>query len=297
MTKSLPTLIALIIFQLTSAQVFNTKEGIKYFIEGSKALQSGDYSGADSLITIALCSYENENVYFNRAIARLHMKDTIGFCDDLYKAANNYLDQESAKLFTSNCCSYVDTFYYDRKFQPTSKLDYRYLEEIRHAKYDNTIMGFVHDAKHSVEVISMAYNCNNNLSDIGFKKTDITAVYIYSDTTRYYLSTRDFTSLRYISKYKTFKNDLKLLFAKKYDWIKMKYNIESLSVLYKVFIDARGNVANTSMVGLSSDLLSPEFREAMSNEINKLTNHYPPFRPAKFKKNKVNSIVYDSIEF
>ena len=46
---------------------YTDEQGLKYFEEGSILLAIGDYTGADSLLSLAMCTFVNENVYFNRA--------------------------------------------------------------------------------------------------------------------------------------------------------------------------------------------------------------------------------------
>jgi hypothetical protein len=114
--------------------------GLDYFNKGSELLKLGDCNGADSLLTLALRTYKNANVYYNRAIARILKTDTLGFCQDLDIAANQYFDRQSEEFYNKLCCTKVDTIYYDRKRIKSDKSSYRYYEIIKYPKYDSIII-------------------------------------------------------------------------------------------------------------------------------------------------------------
>jgi hypothetical protein len=105
-----------------------------FFNKGSESMSLGNYHSADSLYTLALCRVKNENIYFNRAISKLMLTDTIGFCSDIDIAANRYFDQQSKKLFDNLCCESVDTSYYNKQMIKSNNQDYRYYEIIKQLK-------------------------------------------------------------------------------------------------------------------------------------------------------------------
>jgi len=93
----------LLIIVSSFAQLFPVNQhGKSLFESGSELIRKGDYKEAESLLTEALCSYKNENVFYNRAAARLFLTDTVGFCEDMYIAAYKYFDNEAAKKIWKN---------------------------------------------------------------------------------------------------------------------------------------------------------------------------------------------------
>jgi periplasmic protein TonB len=72
--------------------------------EGIIQMQSGNLHKADTLFNSALDFYPNVDAYFNKALARLNMKDECGFCENMYMASF-YGDLEADSLYQKYCVS------------------------------------------------------------------------------------------------------------------------------------------------------------------------------------------------
>ena len=95
------------ISSLTSAQKY-----IKLHNKGIEFFEQGKYTEADSLISLAIKKrpkdYRNPNMYFDRAIIKLYLQDTSGYCSNL-KLAADYNDQQALKLYKNDCLEYDNT--------------------------------------------------------------------------------------------------------------------------------------------------------------------------------------------
>lgn len=74
----------------------------KYFKYGTKLLEEGNYKKADSLFSISLRRDDNRECFYNRGVAKLYLKDTISFCNDMY-VAGKLGDYGARNLFLENC--------------------------------------------------------------------------------------------------------------------------------------------------------------------------------------------------
>lgn len=87
---------------------------------GIEAMQSGNYRGADSLFSLSLDLFKDPDTYFNRALSRLKLRDSLGFCTDMNEA-RLLGDTEAEKLYARKCI-YTDTVYYDSTYSVTNDL-------------------------------------------------------------------------------------------------------------------------------------------------------------------------------
>lgn len=294
---SVSIILLIIITQQSFGQLYIDKYGVDCFKQGSKLLEIGDYKAADSLLTISLCTYKNENVYFNRGMSRLLQFDTIGFCEDFNFAANKYFDHQAAQMFNSICCIMTDTFYYDRKFLPASKEKFRFTEEIRHLKYDTIVLGIIHDKTVNRELFNLDYGCEGNLLDIGFKTTDIVALYKQIDSIKYFLDATNRASILDEMKYLDLKKRAAISFQAQYGYLKKENNIDILAVVYELTINKEGKIENIRYEGLFPDIPFIANENLLEKEIIEIVKRYPDYKPAKFRGESVNSIIYDFIEY
>lgn len=82
---------------------------LKYFNKGLKYFQDGQYKLADSLFKLSIDIEPSINAYYNLALVKNKLKDSIGCCDNFKKAADMG-DYESYKLYESYC-SLSNKFY------------------------------------------------------------------------------------------------------------------------------------------------------------------------------------------
>jgi len=189
-------------------QIFKVdKHGEELYILGTKYIELGEYKRADSILSLALCTYKNENVYYNRGISKLFIQDTIGFCSDMNIAANKYLDMGAEKYFNNFCCKRVDTFYYDKNMKASSKHLSRFYEVYKELKYENERMGKFHDVKAKNIIPSFDYGCNQNIISLIAKPTDIIGMYEYIDSIKFYYFSEKTPEIKNQIKYEDIKKE------------------------------------------------------------------------------------------
>ena len=292
------TLILLIVsLRLSPQSLLDDPVGVSYFVTGTKLLQEGNYNGSDSLLSLALCSYKNENVYLNRGIARLYNTDTLGFCEDIRIAAFKYLDLDASKLYYSTCCKEVDTSYYDKNFMPVTNLKYKFYEVRSQPKYNNEIVGMVHQKGASLDKVIIDYGCNQTLIGLGFSKTDIIAVYVQSDSVKYYSLTPKPVKIFNLQKYYDIKEKASYELRRKYNNIKTQFNIDKVTVFFSITFSKAGEVLGIKYLGTFPVVQIAEIIQDLEKDLLQLVEDYPNVTPASFMNKKVNYINIDSFEF
>lgn len=298
MRKIVLQITVLLITMSVNAQIFHLDSiGLNYYNKGSELINLGDFVGADSLLTLALCSYKNQDVYYNRAVSRLLLADTSGYCLDLGIAANKYFDKQAAGLFNRDCCTRVDTFYYDRKRIKTDKSDYRYYEILKYPRYDSIINGGFHDTKSNEPVAGFDFGCNSAFLGLHTSTTDMIAGYVIEDSAKYYFKSTKPIYIQNETAYADLKNRAKILFSKKYSGLKTENHKESMEVFFKVFFDAGGNVVKVQYIGFYPEVEYIGNIQELEKDLLSVAEHYPKVRPAKFFDMNVSCMVYDSVEF
>ncbi len=297
MTKTTLIFALLFISISTFGQMFVDRKGLQLFENGTILLENGDFRGADSLLSLAMCSFKNENVYYNRGISRLLQSDTLGFCEDIGIAANKYFDIEAASLYNNFCCSYVDTIYYDKKFNQTYQKNYRYYEVIRESKYKSKTIGVVHDIKSEKVKFNIDYGCSKNLIDISIKTTDIIAVYEVIDSVKYYRYCPKRVSVYNTDKYRNLISKAKKFLQIKYGDLKTKNNLEELTLVFEITVASSGDIIDIRYIGLYPEIPLEEIEKELEQDIIKIVKNYPKVTPASFKKEKVNFIILDLISY
>lgn len=272
--------------------------GEELYTSGSKLIEIGDYKGADSLLTLALCSFKNENVYFNRAISRLLQYDTLGFCADMNIAANKYFDKQAEINFIQFCCTQVDTIFYDKKLNVISNSNYRYYEIIKILKYEKIKIGTFHDIKHDGILGSTDYGCDGNLLGLRTKSSDMIAMYEEREgNKRYYSKTTKKVSVKNITKYKDILEKARMFLNSKYGSIKADNNLEKVKIYFNIFVSANGDIDKVEYIGIYPELYIEEIQTELEEDLLDIVKHYPKFTPAKFLKENVNYVGYDFIEY
>jgi len=275
----------------------NNEEGVNYYKNGISYLQIGNYKTADSLFSLALCTFKNSDIYFNRSIAKLSMYDTLGFCDDLNIAANKYFDKEANKIFNKVCCTKVDTIYYNKKFIKSTKLKFRYLEEIKYAKYDTSIIGIIHDIKTKVPEFNIDFGCDDAIIGMNNNTSDIIGVYEIEDSVKYYIRSTKNPVISNLDKYKKVNNQFKKHLSVKYDSVKKEYKLDKLTIYYYIKFSETGEPINIEFAGFFPEISYNFSTEKMNKDLSILIKLYPYISPAKFLKKKVRSISIGILSF
>lgn len=278
-------------------QLFVDEQGLQYYNKGVESFEKSRILEADSLFTLALCTYKNEDVYFNRAMTKVLLKDTIGYCSDLKIAAYSFYDKMAAKFFNHSCCSKVDTIYYDKKGVLTNKTKYRYLEEVLFLKYEKDTIGFVHH-KYNKSAMGIAdYNCGSIFSGMVFRNTDIVGMYDYRFGVKTYFFVETPTDFMAI-----FNKDGGAVhrswidFKSKYGNLKPDKNTE-IGLGVKFFVDQTGQISNIRLVEVIPAMVDEKIQMEMEKDIRDMIGQCPKLEPAKMVKENVCYEPYILLKF
>ena len=291
--------LALVLSQFSAdAQVLSVSElGKSYFVDGTKWLQKGNYGKADSILTLALCSYKNVNVYFNRGVSRLYQEDTSGFCEDMGMAANKYFDEDACKNFNEFCCKSVDTVYYSTKYKVVDRKKYAYFEVIQCLKYDSAVVGSFHNKSKKQNILSVDFGCDQNIAGMSLNPTDIYALYELRDSTRYFYLTPHPINIINEVKYSNVKDQAQLLLRKKYGDLKTKNEVKSITVYYEITYSDNGDILSVDYAGTFPKMELGDKEDDLKRDLLTIVREYPKVFPAKFEGEKVNFIAYDAVTF
>lgn len=274
----------------------NAKE-YKLVCEADSFMQLGNYIIADSLYTFALRNYRNETIYFNRAVSKLNLTDTIGYCQDMDIAANEYFDAQAQGFFCDMCCTKVDTIFYNKKREKSDKSDYRYYEIIKHPTYDTIIKGSFHDIKRNRIPGIYYYGSYNTLGFPASYVTDLIANYEIHNGTRYYIKTTELAYCNKIDQYMELRKNAKKYLSAKYSNLKKTINKDELTLFYKVYIDETGIATDVSFEGFFPIIDHFDDIDELKKDLRSIMLKYPKVKPAKFYREKVSSAFYDGIKF
>lgn len=300
MKGTLTTLFVLIVnFSLYSQLFKKDIASQELFVLGSQQLELGNFKQADSLFSMALCSFKNENIYVNRGIARLCINDTIGFCSDMDIASNKYLDKEAEKMFNIVCCNKVDTFYYDKKMNPVSKEKYKYYEVIQEHKYKKSIVGKIHGVNAVNHIPSFDFGCDQDLLNVKVRPTDIVGMYELVDSVKYfyYADERAIIDFNHIPDYKNMKEQISTFFNQKYPDIKVKNGVNKISIYFHIYISEKGMVTFVKYLGTFPEINLFDKSEEFIADVEKYIKNYPKVTPSVFLKRNVASIALDFVEY
>jgi hypothetical protein len=295
--KSIALTSLLFITIVSNGQFIDNSNGRRLYDEGTKLLELGDFRGADSLFTGALCTFSNENVYYNRGVSRLMQADTMSCCNDLDIASQKYQDKGAAALFIELCCSKVDTFYYDKNYNLSDKTNYKYFEVVRTLKYYPKTFGNYHEKKAKNLMVSGDVDCDTKLIGMNFKETDIVALYEVDDSTKLFTFCPVIPITANENKYEEMKKRVSIYFNAKYGYLKLLSKKDPLSICIEMEIDTSGAIVNPKFAFFSPNIEEGPPANELQEEISKVVKYYPPFKPAMFMGEKVRYIHHDFIEF
>jgi len=295
------TLVVLAVFvskgQQYSFSLNKEGPGEEFYLNGTRLVELGKFKEADSLLSLALCTYKNEDVYYNRAISRLYIYDTTGSCEDLNIAANKYFDNDARRLFNTHCCYKVDTNYYDRKYGKALATNYRYLEEIQYLKTSGDIIGVIHEPNAKYPALCLDYGCSDDILGMRELTTDVVAAYKIIDSTKNFLSAPVRPLIEKISQYKELKEKVQAYYAIKYKALKELNSIERISVYYQIRISDKGEIIDGKFMSVFPVVSIAGYEQDLENDIQDLINRYPKLKPARFMGENVCFISYDVIDF
>jgi hypothetical protein len=275
----------------------SNKRGEKMYLNGTKLVEIGKYKEADSLLTLALCSYKNENIYYNRGISRLYNADTSGFCGDMNTAANKYFDAGARQLFNTLCCTKVDSIYYDKKYLITDHSNYKYLEEIQHVKESGDIYGTIHQRNKKLPVETIDYGCEKNIVSMRTLTTDIIAVYQMMDSTKFYFKADNDARTERVNQYVAMKDEIASYFEIKYKSLKDINSADKITIYYELRVSDKGEIIDGKYIGIFPEISINGYEQEIAKDVKDILKRYPKVKPAKYRGENVNFRAYDFIEF
>jgi len=275
------------------------RHGEELYQSGTRCIELGDYKRADSLLSQALCTYKNGNVYYNRGVSKLFLRDTTGFCSDMGVAANKYLDPGAQNYFNRYCCKRVDTTWYDKKMNPSTKPSARYYEVYKELKYENERMCEIHDIEARNIIPSLDYGCNQDLLSINTKTSDIIGLYKYVDGVKFYYYTEQRQSLSFNNqkKYDVLKKRMTMFLSGKYKELKEKNKVNTITIGYSINLSQNGDVLSAEYIGSFPEINFGNREKEFKEDIEHNARYYPKASPAEFMGKNVDSIVYDAVTF
>lgn len=297
------TLLSFLCFQLFS-QVYLHPQGMAYYKEGTGLIENGEYCKAEIVLTEALNTLKDENVYMKRGIARLYQEDTSGFCYDMNMAANKYFNLQASLLYNDVCCKRVDTLYFDKYMQPAKADDFRYFEEIKVPVYDDKTIGILHDIKVKKAKFDTEYGRNqSNLGKNYLPPTvnnsgtvDIVAVYETKDSLKSYLVCSNPPSVKNLTKYNFVKNKLKKKVKYQFHNLKIDKNLD-LTIYYELNVGTTGDVSHVWVIGTYPEVDYRLFENELNEVLTLFVGQYPEIKPATFNGKTVNFTALDSVTF
>jgi hypothetical protein len=285
------------VHNIFSQLVTNTNSCIKLPEEGKKLFEKGDYKKADSVFSVALKTCRNKDNFYNRAITRLYLQDTSGFCSDLDIASNEYWDTEADKLFINFCCNRVDTYYYNKKNQISTKNSFSYYEIVQRKKYLNEVIGKYHDKSPSHHTPLLGYYNNTRLNDIQYIYTDILGMYKIKDTVKYFYYTKDRPNFDDSNKYSSTKEKIVAFLNAKYGFLKSNNKLDEILINVEYTILKTGYIDSVKVISLFPEITLGDKKKEFEEDIIRNIKYYPRFIPAKFKGVEVNYIAIDRISY
>ncbi|MBU1009757.1 MAG: energy transducer TonB [Bacteroidetes bacterium] len=100
--------VALSLLLVPAAFCQNQELSVKYYLEGSSALEGKRYTEAIELLGLSIAENPSAIAYFNRAVAHYYLGNSCEFCTDL-KGAASLVDPRAVQLFSTHC---IDTLIY-----------------------------------------------------------------------------------------------------------------------------------------------------------------------------------------
>lgn len=234
----------------------------EFYLAGNDAVAIRKYALADSLYTLSLNIMPHPDTYYNRATVRKRLKDMKGYCIDIGNAAN-MRDTVALREFWKDCGK-VDTNYYDKNNQRSTKQDFEFYEIITGCIY-TTDAKYSKYAKPKKRIVE--YEVKNN--DTLFFLTEIPPHYPQGES-------QVIENIKYIYPPKEERN------GKKQAIVVMSYTILKTGEISDI---------NASVIGFSK-----EYTQTLIDALKTNTKKWRPAeqngRKVKFRKNAMFVIAF-----
>jgi hypothetical protein len=240
------------------------KKMLQYYNSGTRELEGGNYAKADSLLSLSIKIQSNIDNHFNRGLAKLAMRDTCHFCNDMF-AASKLLD-EKAELLFNQLCQKTDTSYLDENFNPANKSNYKYYEVQHISKFlgDTTVEVHILNGKNHYSLLSADILSGKS------RPLDMIAMYeIKNNEKRYFF-------LEHQPQFDIIEDDI-------FRYLRYNINIPE-DVKKNIFLDFIVNPEGKIQI---LQLLPQDLDDTYKQEITKVLFSLYDIKPAKFMSKKV----------
>jgi hypothetical protein len=279
-----------------TGQMFIDRKGLEYYNNGIISFNEGNFLKADSLFSLALCTYKNEDIFFNRAITKILLNDTIGYCSDMQISAYSYYDVNAAKYFNLTCCMNVDTNYYDNKGILTNKSKFKYLEEVLVLKYEKDTLGFIHHKNRTNNALIMNSDCDYSSNSMVFRNTDIVGTYYINSNEKFYNMSLISPSFIENSDYRDLLNRSRILLDQKYSKLKASKD-DNITLIAKFSVNKIGQISDINLVQIIPPLDDEKTYKEIEDDIINIIQQFPNLKPARMFNETVNYIKYYKLIF
>lgn len=239
-------------------------------------LQKNDFHIADSLLTKyinsgspfkILKSYSTgfNDAFYNRAIAKLGLKDTISACSDFYNASL-LNDNEAFQYYCSYCINSIDSIYFDKKYKAATKDKARYLKITYLDKYKNQLSGKIIDLDIK-ESSKISVNFGNLVGTFSINDQDT----IYSMFSKY--------NMPRFNKFNEELNnfiDSKLIYPEDKRIAFNLYKMDVIKIYYKVIIDKYGKIETIDLDQEIPKNIEKKYKVEAMRVINKTSDYFLP---------------------
>ncbi|MDD2799713.1 MAG: hypothetical protein PHV20_14070 [Bacteroidales bacterium] len=269
-------------------------DDLKFYVLGMNYLQKNDFLKADSLLTKYINSGSvfrifksyvggYNDAFYNRAIAKLGLKDTISACSDFHNASL-LDDNEAFQYYCSYCINSIDSIFFDKKYKAATKNKAKYLKITYIDKYKNQFSGMIVD-----------------ISKKGRSKTwvdfgNLVGTFYINDQDTIYSIYTIYNMPRFNKSSKTLNNfiDSKLIYPEDKSIAYNLYNMDAIKIYYKVIIDKYGKIETINLdQAIPENIEKKYMAEAM--RVIKETSGY--FLPGKILGQEVKTELIIPVTF
>jgi hypothetical protein len=247
---------------------------------GKKAFEKGDYALADSLFTLCVDKSIDGTIYYNRAYARLNLKDTCGFCSDIRIASEVWRDDESKVIYQSKCGKTSDTTYYTSNFKAAAKPKFRYFAVTAKLPCDSMAYYSVHDKQKRMRISVINLNNMESVMTASPGYSDVIArAYIKDSVKVFYHIDGLLMNDRIDDQYSSFGIRVANYISQKYQYLKPDPK-KFMNVPLIIRIDKTGKVAQVRLEKNPYFNGADEKYKTLQKDLYQAFNSLPAIKPA-----------------
>lgn len=261
--------------------------------KANSALNQGQFKLADSLYTSIINHSINGDIYFNRAQARLNLKDSCGYCNDLESAYTIFNDKEAKKLFFEDCERNWDTTYFtDNGIQEIKNENYRFYKIKKQSTCEKIVIIELHDKKTKLNILPA--------NIIGFTKavnrkpviTDLVGISYLKDGIEIYSFYYPYSMNKLLDDQITeYKRNLISFLNKKYPNVKKEKDREA-QILLRILLNKNGKIEEVTLAKTYNLNFNLEDQSELEAGLRKAFQGLSALKPLRIMNSPVN---YESI--